>query len=40
MATQLAQTAPEFILTPQQPRPPRRTRRADLLAPDLVRAAL
>jgi K+-transporting ATPase ATPase B chain len=40
MAIQLAQTAPEIIPAPQQPRPPRRTRRADLLAPDLVRAAL
>jgi potassium-transporting ATPase ATP-binding subunit len=40
MAIQLAQTAPEIIPAPQQPRPPRRTQRADLLAPDLVRAAL
>ena len=40
MAIQLAQTAPEIIPAPQQPRPPRRTRRADLFAPDLVRAAL
>jgi potassium-transporting ATPase ATP-binding subunit len=40
MAIQAAQTASEFIPSPQQPRPPRRVRRTDLLAPDLVRAAL
>ena len=40
MTIQLAETAPEIFPTPQHPRPPRRTRRAGLLAPDLVRAAL
>ncbi|HUK42677.1 MAG TPA: potassium-transporting ATPase subunit KdpB [Candidatus Acidoferrales bacterium] len=40
MALQLARTEPEIIPTPQQPRPPRRMRRADLLSPELVRAAL
>jgi K+-transporting ATPase ATPase B chain len=40
MAIQLAQTAPKIVPDLPQPRPPRRTRRAALLAPDLVRAAL
>jgi len=39
-AVRLVHPAPEIDTPPQQPRPPRRTRRQDLLAPELVRAAL
>jgi potassium-transporting ATPase ATP-binding subunit len=39
-AVRFAPAAPESQTAPSQPRPPRRTRRQDLLAPELVRAAL
>jgi len=40
MAVQVIKTTPERIPSPPLARPPRRTRRQALLAPDLVRAAL
>ena len=39
-AVRLAHPEPEILTPPRQPRPPRRTRRQGLLAPELVRAAL
>ena len=39
-AVRIVEPEPETQTAPRQPRTPRRTRRQDLLAPELVRAAL